>query len=186
MSVLRDSSKVLTGLAVQRIVSFIMIPVIARLLGPKNYGIFCVAASICAFLSVFGTLALESSIAVAATERQAAERTIGVNIIGLLIGFLFFIASYLMHPFLRDYYSDDITDALLIMIPIFVPLGIFNASLQNYVGYLKKFTFFSMAEIISPLTGYTGLILVYFLFWRDYRCLIASGIISFFSKVKPV
>jgi len=183
MEILRDSSKVLTGITVQRVMSFIMIPVIARLLGPKDYGIFNVAASVCALLAVSGGFALEASIAVAVTKKQAAERTIGIFLIGILSGILFGFIAYLIHPHLKNYYSADITNALLFMIPVFVPLGIINVSAQNYAGYLGKFKFFAIADITSPIAGYITLISVYFLFWGDYRSLIASGIITLVVRI---
>ena len=178
MGFLRDSSKVLTGITIQRVMSFIMIPVIARLLGPKDYGIFNVAASVCALMAIVGGLALEASIAVSATKREAAERTIGTCLIGVLSGLFFWLIAYLIYSYLKDYYSEHITNALFFMIPIFVPLGIIKISMQNYVGYLGKFKFFAIADIVSPIVSYITLISVYVLFWRDYRSLIAAGIMQ--------
>jgi len=151
MGLLRDSSKVFTGIIAQRVMSFIMIPVIARLLGPKDYGIFNVAAAVCALLGIVAGFAMEASIAVSATEKQAAERTIGTFLLGILCGVFFGVIAYLMQRYLRNYYSTDITNALVLMIPIFIPLGVISTSVQNYVGYLGKFKFFAIADIASPI-----------------------------------
>jgi len=183
MGILRDSSKVLAGATVQRVMSLIMIPVIARLLGPKDYGIFNVALSVCALLAIVGGFALEASIAVSATKRQAAERAIGTSLIGILSGFFFWLIAYLIYPYLKDYYSKDITNALFFMIPIFVPLIIINISMQNYVGYLGKFKFFAIADIASPIASYIALISVYILFWKDYRSLITAGIMQLVVRI---
>lgn len=183
MGFLRDSSKVLAGATVQRIMSLIMIPVIARLLGPKDYGIFNIAFSLCTLLAIVGSFALEASIAVSATKRQAAERAIGTSLIGILSGFFGGLIAYLTYPYLKDYYSEDITNALIFMIPLFVPLIIINVSMQNYVGYLGKFQYFAIADIASPIARYIALISVYFLFWRDYRSLIVAGITQLVVRI---
>jgi len=183
MGLLKDSSKVLTGITAQRVMSFIMIPVIARLLGPKDYGIFNVAASVCSLLAISGSLALEASIAVADTKKQAAERTIGTFLIGILTGLLFWFVAYLIHPHLKDYYSTEITNALFFMIPVFVPLGIITVSAKNYVAYLGKFKFFTIADIASPIASYIILISAYFFFWKDYRSLVAAGIMASIVRI---
>lgn len=183
MGFLRDSSKVLIGITVQRIMSFVMIPVIARLLGPKDYGIFSVAVAICTLLAFSGGLALEASIAVAATKKQAADRTLGTFFIGIVSGILFGSIEYLIHPHLKNYYSADIMDAVLFMIPAFVPLKIIDVSARNYAGYLGKFRFFAIADITSPIAGYITLVFVYFLLWKDYRSLIISGIITLIVRI---
>jgi len=176
MGILRDSSKVLVGITVQRILSLVMIPVIARLLGPKEYGVFNIALSVCAILSIVGGLSLEASIAVSDTKEQAASRTIGTCIIGIFSGIFFWLIALLNSPFLEKFYSSEVVSCLLIMIPVFVSMAVINVSLQNYVGYIGKFFFFSLADIIAPIANYSVLILTYMLFFKDYRALIIAGI----------
>ena len=183
MGLLNDSSKVLTGITAQRVMSFIMLPVIARLLGPKDYGIFNVAASVCSLLAISGSFALEASIAVADTKKQAAERTVGTVLVGIMMGISFWLLAYLIHPHLKEYYSTEIINALFFMIPVFVPLGIITVSAKNYVAYLGKFKFFAIADIASPIASYIVLISAYFFFWKDYRSLVAAGIMASIVRI---
>lgn len=183
MSLLKDSVKVLSGITVQRVLNLIMLPVIARLVGPKDYGIFSIALSICALCSIISGFALEASIAVSVSGKEAAERTIGTSLIGIVSGISLWFITFSIYPFLKNYYSTDVLNALLIMLPIFVPLSIISISMQNYVGYLDKFTFFTISDISAPLVRYVTLISAYFLFWKDYRSLIAGGIMALIIRI---
>lgn len=183
MSLLKDSVKVLSGITVQRVLNLIMIPVIARLIGPKDYGIFSIALSICALCSIVSGFALEASIAVSVSGKEAAERTIGTSLIGIVSGVALWFVIFTMYPFLKNYYSTEVLNALLIMLPVFVPLTIISISMQNYVGYLDKFTFFTISDISAPLVRYVTLISTYFLFWKDYRSLIAAGIMALVIRI---
>lgn len=178
MSLFNDASKVLTGITLQRVISLLMVPVIARLLGPTDYGIFQVALSICALVSVAGSLSLEASIAVADSKMRAGLRTIGTSIIGILSAFLFWAIAYLLQPYLARYFSMEIAKTILIVSPTIIPLTIISTSFRNYVGYLGKFGSYAIADIVSPIAGYAALVSSYFLFWKDYRALIVGGVTS--------
>jgi O-antigen/teichoic acid export membrane protein len=183
MSLLKDSVKVLSGITVQRVLNLIMLPIIARLVGPKDYGIFSIALSICALCSIISGFALEASIAVSVSRKEAAERTLGTALIGIVSGMLLWFITLSLYPFLKNYYSTDVLNALLIMLPVFVPLTIISISMQNYIGYLDKFIFFTISDISAPLVSYATLISTYFLFWKDYRSLIAGGIMALVIRI---
>lgn len=182
MGILKDSSKVLVGITVRRILSLVMIPVIARLLGPKEYGVFNIALSVCAILSIIGGLSLEASIVVSDTKEQAASRTIGTCIIGMFSAIFFGLIALLNSSFIEKIYSSEVVNCLLIMIPFFVSITIINVSLQNYVGYIGKFFYFSLADIIATIAYYCVFVLTYLLFFKDYRALIVSEIIQLISR----
>ena len=183
MSFLKDSSRVLTGITIQRVLSCLMIPIIARLIGPKDYGIFNVAMSFCMLIVIIGSFALEASIAVSETQKTAAERTIGTSLMGIGSGFFCWIILYLIQPYLKSFYSIDIINALVLMIPIYVPLTIISISFQNYIGYLGRFQFFAIADITYPIANFGTLLFIYIVFWKDYRSLIAAGIMATLVRV---
>jgi len=183
MGFLKDSSKVFVGISVQRVMSLVMIPVIARLFGPADYGIFNVSAAACALISIIGGLSLETSIAVSSTKEIAAERTIGTALVGVTSGLIYGGIAYLVLPYLTKYYPAEILNALLVMIPIVVPLSVISLSLRNFLGFAGKFQFFAIADIVSPIVNYIGLILSYLFLWQDYHSLIVAAIASYLVRI---
>jgi len=183
MGLLKDSAKVFTGVTLQRLISFLMLPIIARLIGPHDYGIFQAALSICALFTVFGSLSLDASIPVADSADKAALRTIGTGLIGLMGAILFTVAALLMQPVLAGWFSHKIVHAVIWMVPILVPLTIASNSLRNYAGYLGKFGYFAIADISAAITNFTVIALVYVTLWRDYRALIAGAVAALLAKI---
>jgi len=183
MGFAKDSGILLFGLTIQRVLSVTLIPLVAWLLGPLDYGIFNIAASICTLCSVIGSLSLEASIAITDTRKQALFRAICTSLIGILSGVFFFALVYFSQPYLLKYFSPDVIYALLWMIPFFVPLTIVNISLQNYVTYLGEFRWVAFADIASSVTNYVALITVYFLISGDYFALILASLVSSATRI---
>jgi O-antigen/teichoic acid export membrane protein len=183
MSLLKDSAKVFTGVTIQRIISLVMIPVIARLIGPKDYGIFQASLSISALFSILGSLSFEASIAVADSDKKAALRALGTSFIGLISGLFFWIFVIVMKPWLLIWFSTDVVHAVVLMTPFVVPLTIFSNALRNYAGYLDKFGRFAVADVASSASNFLVITLSYFLFWKDYKALIAGVITALLIKV---
>jgi O-antigen/teichoic acid export membrane protein len=160
-----------------------MVPVIARLFGPKDYGIFQVGMSVCALLSVAGSLAIESSIAVSKSRKEAVLRTFGTSSIGLLSGILFCVGLYLIRPYLVRLYSTEIANAIILMSVIIIPLQIASVSLRNFVGYLGRFGFFAISDTLSVMTNFIVLVCSYLVFWKDYHSLILAAIVTLVVQV---
>lgn len=178
MRLLRDSLRVLLGMTTQRFLSIVMIPVVTWLLGPGDYGIFNIAASLCVLCSVIGGLALETSIAVSDSKRQAWGRALGTSALGVVSGFIFLLIAYFSQSLLARYYSREVIHALLWMVPLFVPLTTIGIALQNYVAYLGEFQFIAIAEVVTSASSYATFIVVYFLGYHDYRSLIVAAVLS--------
>ncbi len=183
MGMLRDSSKVLTGQAVQRILSFVLIPITARLISPADYGIVQAAFSLLGLASVVGGLALEASIPMAESKEQSFQQAIGTVIVGIFFSFLFCFGIYLLRPYLIKRFSISIFDIIFYLSPIFIPLTVANLSFRNYIGYLGKFNYFPITDIVSPIVSFIALIGTFLFFWQDYRCLLASGLIGMMIKL---
>lgn len=183
MDFTKDSAKVLIGITTQRVLSIVMIPLIAWLLGPMDYGIFNISASICTLCSVIGGLSLEASIAISGSKQQALARATCTSLFGILSGLLFLAIAYYFRPYLLRYYSSDAVKALFWMIPFFVPLAVMNIAMQNYVAYLGHFGFIALADVASSVVNYMTLISVYFFFFDDYRALIIASLLAFMVRI---
>jgi O-antigen/teichoic acid export membrane protein len=175
----KESGKVLIGITTQRILSIVMVPVVAWLLGPIDYGIFNVGISICTLCSVIGGLAMEASIAISVSKEQAFARALCTSLLGLFSGILFLALAYLSRPFLLKYYSPEAVSAIIWMMPFLVPLTVMNMAMQNYVAYLGKFEFIATGDIVYSIANYVTLISVYFLLYKDYHALIIASIMAF-------
>ncbi len=183
MGLLRDSSKIFTGQVIQRLISVLLIPITARLIGPDDYGIVHAATSVFAIAAVFGSFALEASIPVAESEINALQRAVGTIFIGMIFSLIFGFISYILKPFILNYLSVKITLVIIFLSPVYITLMVATISLQNYVGYLGKFTYFPIADVSSLIAGFLALLSSYFFLWQDYRCLILGGITTFVTKL---
>jgi len=179
MAFIKDSVRVLVGITAQRILSVVMVPVVAWLLGPVDYGIFNVGISICTLCSVIGGLAMEASIAISVSKEQAFARAVCTSLLGLFSGILFLILAVLFRPFLLKYYSPQAVSAIIWMIPFLVPLTVMSIAMRNYVAYLGKFQFIAAGDIVYSIADYGTLISVYFLLYQDYRALIIASVLAF-------
>lgn len=135
MEFAKESGKVLIGITTQKILSIVMVPVVAWLLGPIDYGIFNVGISICALCSVIGGLAMEASIAISVSKEQAFARAVSTSLLGISSGMLFLILAFLFRPLLLKYFSPQTFNAIIWMMPFLVPLTVMNMAMQNYVAY---------------------------------------------------
>jgi len=183
MGIIIDSSKVLTGITAQRVISLIMIPFVARALGPQDYGIYNIALSLCALGAVIGGLALESSIAVSSSQEQAIIRTSIVCVAGIVFSAFFWGLTFISLPFLNRFYSKEVILALCYMVPFYIALNVINTALQNYIGYQGRFNIFPLADISSTIINYATLFVVYFLWWPDYRALIMGGVLALLGRM---
>jgi len=179
MAFIKDSARVLVGITTQRILSVVMVPVVAWLLGPVDYGIFNVGISICVLCSVIGGLAMDASIAISASKRQALARTLCTSLLGLFSGIFFLMMVFLFRPILIKYYSPQVVNAIIWMVPFLVPLTVTNIAMQNYAAYLGKFQLIATGDIFYSVVNYGTLISVYLLLYRDYRALIVASIMSY-------
>jgi len=183
MGLFKDSAKVFTGATLQRIISLAMIPVVARLVGPDDYGIFQAALSFCVLLFVVGSFSIEATIAVADSSEKAALRTIATILVGIISSILFWFGVTVFKPLLLKLFSPEIIKGISIMIPIFIPLTISSKAFQNYAGYRGKFTYFAIADVSYSLANFIVFALSYFFLWRDYRALIAGTAIALCVKI---
>jgi O-antigen/teichoic acid export membrane protein len=183
MEFVGDSAKVLIGITTQRVLSIVMIPLIAWLLGPMDYGIFNISASICTLCSVIGGLSLEASIAISGSKQQALARVTCTSLFGILSGLLFLVIAWYFRSYLLRYYSSDAVKALFWMIPFFVPLAVMSIAMQNYVAYLGHFGFIALADVASSVANYMTLISAYFLLFGDYRALIVASLLAFTVRI---
>ncbi|MFX0132672.1 MAG: lipopolysaccharide biosynthesis protein [Candidatus Hodarchaeota archaeon] len=183
MGLFKDSVNVFIGSTLRRIVSIALVIITARLLNPNEFGIFTISLSICLLLSSISSFSLEASIAVAPTEEQASQRVIGICFFGLIFGIISWSFIYLFKEFFSIHYSVNVINALLIMLPILIPLNVIDITLQNYIGYLDKFIFLSISDIISIFIKLFSFLMIYYLLWQDYRSLILGVIFEIFSKI---
>jgi O-antigen/teichoic acid export membrane protein len=133
--------------------------------------------------SIFGGLSMEASIAVAESQSRAARRALGTSLIGIVGGSLFLALTVLARPYISHYYSESIANALLLMLPLAVPLTVIETSTRNYLGYLGRFNLFMIADILSPILNYSVLFAVYFMGWKDYRCLVVGFVVGLAAKI---
>jgi len=179
MELAKESARIFIGITIQRILAIVMVPVVAWLLGPFDYGIFNVGVSVCTLFSVIGGLALEASIAISASKQQAFSRAICTSLLGIFSGILFLILTLLCRPFLLKYFSPQAVNAIIWMVPFLVPLTVMNNAMQNYLAYLGKFQFIAIGDVSFTVANYAGLILVYFFLYEDYHALIIGSIMAF-------
>ena len=183
MAFVKDSATVLFGMTVQRVLSTAMIPLVAWLLGPTDYGIYNIALSICALCAVAGGLSLEGSIAIAQSKEQALARTLGTSLLAIVSGLVLFGLFCATRSHLLTYYSSHVVSALVWMIPFLVPLMIISIAMQNYVAYLGEFRYIALADIGSTVSNYGALFLVYFWIYSDHRSLIIASFIAFATRL---
>lgn len=183
MGFVKDSSKVLAGQTIQRILSLIMAPVTARLIGPEDYGIVQTALAVVGLASIGCSFALEASISVADSRTCATQRTIGTVCVGLIASLVFGFGMYLSRAFLETYFSPTVARIIILLSPVYVPLFIAGLSFQNLVGYNGRFIYMPVADLLSTACGYVALVGSYFVLWKDYRCLIASAIVVLSVRV---
>ncbi len=135
----------------QRLVGYLKVAILARLLTPHQFGIFAIATLVLALLEVFTETGVNVFLIQTKESLQKYLNTAWVISIirGFLIGFILYISS----PFIASFFNSSETQRLLMLISL-VPIlrGFINPSIIRFrknLEFNKEFTFYLVTFFVE-------------------------------------
>jgi lipopolysaccharide exporter len=143
--------------AVNAILQFAQVAVIARILSPSSFGVVSVSTLVINFLSIFAHFGFSNSIIYKQESDQKSLSTIYYINIGM--GILMFGVIYLITPLLIMYYHESKLEPVLHTAAFYFPIvflgQIFNILLEKEL----RFKSLAVIDIVSSVSGTTAAIL---------------------------
>jgi lipopolysaccharide exporter len=143
------------GTAFAQILTIISAPVLTRLYGPEDFGIWTLYLSITSIISVIACMRYEYSIMLPESDEEA------VNMLGLSFLALLFVSSltfpmiwYFKEPIVDILNSPQIGDYLWLVPPFIFVSGLFLA-LNNWNSRTKLFKRLSLSRVLSSVSSTT-------------------------------
>lgn len=156
----RDVAYLTIGAACAQCISFAATPVLARIYGPSDYGVFAIFTAVISILSTIVTLRYEVRIMLPMLDSEAGEIVISAIIVSLISSFILLGMSLLLTETTISYLS---LNGIKKNLPLTVVLGSFiaiNTIFTTWLTRLSKFKEVSFIRIIGTLIGSVSSILI--------------------------
>lgn len=164
------------NLGLSCIIPFIYTPVMLRLLGQSEYGLYSLANSVISYLTLlsfgFGsTIVRYLSKYRAENNRDAVQRTFGLflilySIAGFFVLLIGFIISYNVEPIFHKGLTENEINKIFILIIIMTintavsfPISVFSSVITSYERYIFRKIVDMLSTVIAPLFNLIALYL---------------------------
>lgn len=143
-----------------QLISFVISVVLARMLGPEEFGVIALAMVVISMATIFATMGFGASIINSKELDPRAVNTIFILNVG--IGLVLTVACILSAPFVaRFYQNDQLEDVLQVLSVIFI-FSTAQAVHQALLTRDMKFRQLAKRQVISStLGGIVGIIMAY-------------------------
>lgn len=153
MSIGRNVLKLTFSKIATLLIGFVTAPIIARLFGPKHFGVYQIFVSIAGVISAIACLRYELSIPLAKDEKEAsASFTLSV-----LISLFFFIVVLAVIPFgkekIAQWFKSPELKSFLWLLPISVFIVSFRSSLGYWAAREERFGVKAWSDFSASLGG---------------------------------
>lgn len=174
-----------------QIVSFSISIILARILGPEQFGLIGMALVVISISQVFGEIGLSAGIIQAKETNQTQLSTI--FFINLFLGVFLFLVIYLTSPLIADFFNESRIDFLLKMLSFLFIIRAISIVPKTLLKKEVNFKSLSILNFISiSISGLLGALLAYYdfrvmalVYMHLAEALIASLLIWSFIKWKP-
>ncbi|MCL4562610.1 MAG: oligosaccharide flippase family protein [Chloroflexi bacterium] len=147
-----DTLKIVSGTGISQIISIIVVPILARIFSPADFGILSVINSINSIVSGVSSLGYERAIMLPEKEKDAS------NLLGL--AFLFAALTGIISALVLKFAAAPITRLLNIpqfapytwVIPLFITFSTIFIILNQWNTRHRKYYRLSISNVISSLT----------------------------------
>lgn len=156
-----------TNLLIGNIIPFIYTPVMLRMLGQAEYGLYGIAQSIMGYIGLLnfgigGTIVRYLSKYRAEGDREQEARVAGLfikiySVICVLILFAGFVFAANLEVYSRSLLPDEVETLRVLVIlmtlntAIFLPFGVFNSVVISYERYIFSKLVGVLATVLSPI-----------------------------------
>lgn len=152
------ASDVLTlagGTTFAQILTILSAPVLTRLYGPEDFGIWALYISITSIISVIACMRYEYSIMLPESDEEAVN-LVGLSFLAVLFisGLTFPVIWYFKEPIVTILNSQQIGDYLWLVPPFIFVNGVFLA-LNNWNSRTKLFKRLSLSRVFSSVSATT-------------------------------
>lgn len=166
------------GTTFAQILMILSAPVLTRLYGPEDFGIWALYISITSIISVIACMRYEYSIMLPESDEEAVN-LLGLSFLAVLFvsGLTFPIIWYFKEPIINILNSQQIGDYLWLVPPFIFVNGLFLA-LNNWNSRTKLFKRLSLSRVFSSVSATTTQIGLGFLEKIGAGGLIAGSLVS--------